>query len=122
MKNLLILATLLSSALSYGVTLPVTVGLVDEASRDQTGIAIMALSTTSVGISTTAAFSPVGGLVIFADSDVAILDLNNEVALEEVELIQMAIEDGEELTDFQNAILEIGITNSQLDENANILE
>jgi hypothetical protein len=124
MKKLLILTTLLTSLSSYAVTLVGNVHLAGEVLRgyDNDGQGMMALTSINTSILSTTIASPIAGVIVFADSKTAMIDLDNEIALEEVELIQIALEDSEELSNFQNAILEIGITNGQLDENANILE
>jgi hypothetical protein len=122
MKKLLILVTLLTSASSFAVTiLPNTMNLAAASSSQM--VEGYAYFTTSEGLVTsTSIASPIAGIVVFADSGTAIIDLENESALEEVELIQIALEDGDELSNFQNAVLEIGVSNGQLDEDANILE
>jgi hypothetical protein len=124
MKNLLILATLLTSLSTYAVTLKgnFELSIAVMQNMDNGGQAMGALTSINTSILSTTIASPIAGVIVFTDSETAMIDMDNEVAIEEVELIQIALEDGEELSDFQNAVLEIGMTNGQLDEDANILE
>jgi hypothetical protein len=126
MKKLLILATLLTSMSSFAASIGGGALLMSEDSGDQVTGTFLGVTTSGTGavasliVSTVG--SPVAGLVVLADNGTVSIDFNNENSLEEVSLIQIALEDGEELSEMQEAILEIGIANAQLDEDANILE
>lgn len=83
---------------------------------------------TSVEASTTSTsfaspiLGPVLGVIIFADGTLPLIDLENSEAIDQLLAIQISIEDGEELTEFQRSFLNVGIDAHQLDENANIID
>ena len=73
----------------------------------------MLSSTSGVTTSSTAAH-PLLGLIAMLDNGEMALDMENEELLDELDLIELKISEGEELTDRQKAIIEIGELNNQL--------
>jgi hypothetical protein len=124
MKALLILSILLTSVSTFAVTLETNAGGANEIMKDIDfdELNVMYMSTLNGALTSSTVASPIFGVLMFADGERTIINLDNEIALEEVDLIQVALEDGDELSDFQNAVLEIGMANGQLDEDANVLE
>jgi hypothetical protein len=128
MKKLLIFVTLLTSLSSYAVSVVPGLVMTNSASGEvellEAGVYGLITSgaggVSSLVLSTVG--SPIVGLVVLTDNGLASLNLENDDVRDEVLLIQIAFEDGEELSEMQEAILEIGIANAQLDEDAKILE
>ena len=72
------------------------------------------LITSNLALSTsTTTSNPIAGLVIFADNGEVMLDMENEALQDELEMIEISIEEGQELTDLQKAIIHIGQQNNQ---------
>ena len=71
------------------------------------------LSTTNGLTSSTTAASPLAGLVMFLDNDQMVLDMESEALLDELDVIELKLENNEELTDLQKAIVIIGKDNNQ---------
>jgi hypothetical protein len=125
MKVLFILVTLLTSLSSSAVTIVPSVLMIDNTvqSGELSDKEASGIFSTVKGLTTsTTVASPVAGVIVFADSERVMIDLQSERALEEIELIQISLDEGEELSDFQNAVLEIGVANGQLDIDAYILK
>ena len=78
------------------------------------------ITTSQLAVSTTIAANPVAGLIVFADSNQVMLDLENDNVLEVLENIQISLSEGLELTDLEKAILKIGLENNQINVNATI--
>jgi hypothetical protein len=126
MKKLLILATLLTSFSSFAITLGAGAAIMKDPGVDEISGQLGGVTTSGSGVVTgliiSTVGSPVAGLVVLADNGTTFIDFENENALDEVLLIQIALEDGEELSEMQEAFLEIGMANGQLDVNANVIE
>ena len=119
MKKLIIgtVFTLLT-ANSFAVALyPNILGLLAidtfRSTEDQKSVAAMLTTTNGLTSSTTAA-SPLAGLVMFLDNDQMVLDMESEALLDELDVIELKLENNEELTDLQKAIIVIGKDNNQL--------
>ena len=78
------------------------------------------ITTSQLAVSTTTTANPVAGLIVFADSNQVMLDLENDNVLEVLENIQISLSEGLELTDLEKAILKIGLENNQINVNATI--
>ena len=126
MKQLLLLTTLITSFSASAVTIsPSLMWLAASGNSDKTEDLITGYGgfSTSMGLtSSTSATTVLGGLLVFADGENTVLDLENDSLLDELEMIQMNLEDGEELSPLQNAILRIGVENDQLDIYGNVVE
>ena len=122
MKNLFVTALLtlslntMAASATY-FSLGGTTGQSDEISEQITQGMI---TTTSPALTTTSG-SVVAGVVFLADGSTTALDFNNEYLLEEIEIIQVAIEEKAPLSEMQRTILAIGYSSDQLDQYGNIL-
>lgn len=124
-KKILPLLLLIASGPSMALTLTpnvMAVAALSDSSTVEQYAGMGVFTTVEAATTATSSSSPILGVIIFADGQAPSIDLENEDALDEVESIQITLEEGGELTEFQETILEVGINNGQLDESGNILE
>ena len=114
MKKMMTLFSLLISMSSFSASIyPSSMALLGDAMTHCPNC--MPIFTTINGLtSSTTAANPIAGLVAFADNGEIMLDMESEALQDELAVIEMALEEGEELTDLQKAIIEIGSMNNQL--------
>ena len=104
----LITFSTLVKAVGVGMTPFVAIG-----GKEEEFLSFVALSSTTSAASS-AAVSPLAGLIVFLDNGQIALDMENESLQDELDLIEVSIEEGLELTDIQKAIIHIGQQNNQL--------